>query len=180
MMKMSSGVKIAIPNGLLFDLDAPVLSAEPIKTKHGKRWRVWCEHCGVHHLHGIGEGHREAHCSDRLARIGGRGTTWRGGASAPARRSRSRLRYSKRTLGSLSALPCGVPARDSIWKAFGLCGLCALAGVPVELNRYSDRSIGQEQYLSEGLQASKRGFLQRRGPVVTFPGVSRFATRQSF
>jgi len=57
-------VKIAIANGFLLDLDAPVLTAEPIKTKHGKRWRVWCEHCGVHHLHGVGEGHREAHCND--------------------------------------------------------------------------------------------------------------------
>ena len=25
-------------------------------------WRVWCEHCGKHHYHGPGFGHREAHC----------------------------------------------------------------------------------------------------------------------
>jgi hypothetical protein len=57
-------MKIAIPNGFLIEPDAPVLTAEAVKIKGRERWRVWCAHCNVHHLHGVGEGHREAHCND--------------------------------------------------------------------------------------------------------------------
>ena len=27
-------------------------------------WRVWCVHCGAWHDHGLGDGHRIAHCTD--------------------------------------------------------------------------------------------------------------------
>lgn len=36
----------------------PVLLGEP----HNGQWKVWCPFCQHWHYHGIGEGHREAHC----------------------------------------------------------------------------------------------------------------------
>ncbi len=39
-----------------------------MKIKGRRRWQVWCKHCEVHHLHGPGEGHREAHCNDMASR----------------------------------------------------------------------------------------------------------------
>lgn len=28
-------------------------------------WRLWCQYCQAHHTHGVGEGWRVAHCTDR-------------------------------------------------------------------------------------------------------------------
>lgn len=44
------------------DLDAPTLAAEEVAIEGAIVWRVWCWYCRCHHLHGPGEGHREAHC----------------------------------------------------------------------------------------------------------------------
>jgi hypothetical protein len=44
------------------NLDAPTLAAESVMHQGELHWRVWCDHCGKHHYHGPGEGHRLAHC----------------------------------------------------------------------------------------------------------------------
>jgi len=40
----------------------PILKAEPREDFEGGL-KVWCPFCLVYHLHGIGEGHRAAHCA---------------------------------------------------------------------------------------------------------------------
>jgi len=57
-------VKVPIDGYNCIDLDVPVLPAESIRTKSGKRWPGWCKHREVWHVHGGGDGHREAHCND--------------------------------------------------------------------------------------------------------------------
>jgi hypothetical protein len=58
-------LKVPIDGYNVLNLDAPVLSASEYNSKksRAKLWRIWCEHCQEHHLHGVGEGHREAHCT---------------------------------------------------------------------------------------------------------------------
>ncbi len=58
-------MKIVISNmpPYLFDIDEPIMHAEEVTDAGGKcAWRFWCDHCQAHHYHGIGFGHREAHC----------------------------------------------------------------------------------------------------------------------
>ena len=57
-------MKVPINDFDCIDPEAPVLTAEAVVLMPGRRmrWRVWCAHCSVWHLHGAGEGHREAHC----------------------------------------------------------------------------------------------------------------------
>ena len=44
-------------------LDAPTLLAyEHTDSFDRTLLVVWCDHCGIWHWHGAGEGHREAHC----------------------------------------------------------------------------------------------------------------------
>ncbi len=40
--------------------DAPELQAE---RSSALQWRVWCRYCRAFHYHGIGAGHRAAHCA---------------------------------------------------------------------------------------------------------------------
>lgn len=44
--------------------DIPVLPAERV---NGVQLKVYCEHCGGYHYHGLGDGHRIAHCMDRTS-----------------------------------------------------------------------------------------------------------------
>jgi hypothetical protein len=59
-----SSMKTPINPHKFIDLDAPTLGAEPVQTKGGKRWRVWCKHRNAWHIHGPGDGHREARYFD--------------------------------------------------------------------------------------------------------------------
>lgn len=41
----------------------PIVQAEPRGDFEGGL-KVYCDFCKTYHLHGRGEGHREAHCND--------------------------------------------------------------------------------------------------------------------
>ncbi len=43
----------------------PILSAYIYGAGENARMRVWCRYCKQWHSHGVGEGHRIAHCSNR-------------------------------------------------------------------------------------------------------------------
>lgn len=45
------------------NLDAPTFPAVEAAEAGRTVWRVWCRHCETWHVHGPGEGHREAHCA---------------------------------------------------------------------------------------------------------------------
>lgn len=57
-------MKIVISDFAVLDLDAPTVAAYAIPHETGVAWGVWCKYCEVWHEHGIGEGHREAHCHE--------------------------------------------------------------------------------------------------------------------
>jgi hypothetical protein len=57
-------MKVPIDSCAAIDLDAPVLAAKPVRRRGRLRWRVWCKRCREWHIHGPGDGHREAHCCD--------------------------------------------------------------------------------------------------------------------
>lgn len=44
------------------DLGAPTVTAHVVSIGGRKYWRVLCPHCGDHHVHDPGTGHRYAHC----------------------------------------------------------------------------------------------------------------------
>lgn len=60
---MSEQMKIPITDGFVIDVTAPVVAAYAVRYMGTERWFVWCEACRDWHIHGPGEGHREAHCS---------------------------------------------------------------------------------------------------------------------
>jgi hypothetical protein len=57
-------VKILISDFAVLNLDAPTVAAYAVPHETGVAWGVWCKYCECWHPHGIGEGHREAHCKD--------------------------------------------------------------------------------------------------------------------
>ena len=58
-------MKVPLPNGQLLAIEAPVLPAYAVKHMGSQRLFAWCKYCRDWHIHGAGEGHREAHCSER-------------------------------------------------------------------------------------------------------------------
>lgn len=40
------------------------VAVETVTLRSGQRLRRGCPYCGIRHLHGVGEGHRRAHCSE--------------------------------------------------------------------------------------------------------------------
>jgi hypothetical protein len=58
-------MKVPISAYELIDLLAPTLPAYSRRGTGGAvRWLVWCRHCQIWHYHGVGDGHREAHCEE--------------------------------------------------------------------------------------------------------------------
>jgi hypothetical protein len=55
-------MKVPISDFALIDLNAPTVAAYAVPHETGVAWGVWCKFCQAWHYHGIGEGHREAHC----------------------------------------------------------------------------------------------------------------------
>ena len=63
-------MKVPIDDYAVIDLNAPTLPAVQVRNRRSgaMHWRVWCRHCGAWHYHGVGEGHREAHCTNPASR----------------------------------------------------------------------------------------------------------------
>ena len=60
-------MKVPIHDFNFIDLDAPTLTTREIVNEETGvvKWSVWCRYCQAWHSHGAGEGHREAHCTER-------------------------------------------------------------------------------------------------------------------
>lgn len=60
-------MKVPTSDGFLLNLEAPTVAAFEVTNRSHVRWFMWCTHCCHWHIHGPGEGHREAHCNDDMS-----------------------------------------------------------------------------------------------------------------
>jgi hypothetical protein len=59
-------MKVPVSDCRFIDLTAPVVSCLEYASPESEAqlWRFECRYCHEWHYHGVGEGHREAHCTN--------------------------------------------------------------------------------------------------------------------